>query len=143
MKINEEIIQAEVVVSKKLRRISPYLGSVILKLSAEKAEGNDDLCGDIVLNASEKMLKALKEPGKMLVKGFKPKQTIAYIRGLINFAYLETRSFYFEGDIRCVKHKDINTVSLANVYKEPGEEPIFDIAIDYEEDIQREESYWD
>ena len=139
-------LKEEIIVSKKSNRVSTYFGEVILFLVTRQVnkevlfQDKDEDTGEVILIVMEKLKVYLKAPGKLVVRGYKPKQVLKYVIGMVNFSILEHKNFIYSKYKRQVRGKDPTFIGIDSIV-EVGEMPIFDIMLDYCEEINEEEMF--
>lgn len=139
-------LKDEVVVSKKDLRVSEYLGEVLLKLVTRGVKKDavfadkDEHISEVILIVMEKMKRYMREKGKLIVKGYDPKQVLKYLIGMVNFSIMEHKSFIFDKYKRQLRGTEPTFISL-EALADFGEEPSFDIEIDYYDEISVEERF--
>ena len=148
--VNLKVIKDEIVASKKARRMTNYIGEVFVHLATREVrrspllqKNQDEHIGEILLRSVEKFNMGIKTKGRLITKGFDPRQVLQYLKSMVYFAAREHQSFTWDKDKRIIKQ------SAGEVYIEEIEgfdiiDPdahFFDEAMDYQEAMDIELEY--
>lgn len=146
--IDAVMVKEEVKISRKLRRVTEALGGVLLSLTNNMVKNNfadeEEAAGESMLILMNNMNKYLTTKGKMITKGKAPAQVMQYIINLVRWSVREHKTFVWRDAQRTLKGRKpaiIYTDDMDQYEEEMWEEDIFDIAIDYKEQLEAEEKF--
>jgi len=130
--VDLELLVADLVDSIIAGRTGEYLGSVMLNLvriRTMNTEYSDEYSqSDVLYNALLKMNKIYSGEGNFSYTKMEGKQILQYLKGLVNYAYLEERRYWVRNS-----NPDVDLVDIIDVENELGEEPIQEVLYDMQE----------
>lgn len=131
--INLEQLKSDIVISKRSKRMTEYVGETLIFLINRSISKHPELYRNssehrsaLIESVTFKFYRYIKTPGKLIVRGYKPKQVLRYLIQMIEFSILEYKSFIRSGDKRKIKGNEI-TLVFNNYYKSDIEDTSIDI----------------
>ena len=115
-KVDLDRLQSDMIKGIKRGRMGEYTGVVVLKLINDKVrnvrEFSEDFALDMTVNVVEKLNRIFREEMRFDIKA--PLQLLKYIKGAVNYAYLETRRKNDRDSERSVEIVDTNVYNISS-----------------------------